>query len=423
MKCLHCGQESDNYLCDDHSTESILDEVFNALRFYKAGKCDNAFIREYAMAFEKPYEVRSCIPNILKLFPESVADFYFCRYYKGEKDERFEEAALTYLHSHPRMAVKEQTILLDLLDYYLRDDFVKPQKWCELIKNTDSLYCELYHSAAQFYAMIGDYDIAGEIIDKALALCTDSAYNSFLFCSRETGTENLTKLKETNNRYRTKKPYWPATEERRRLVAAIYDEKGITYPRIESKPAKVSESDFKPIDESLSSIHTNYCAFWCAEAFSIVAAKSIYQIAAVKVRNGIIVDEFQSYVRPWSENIAGTAEKAGIDANDLLLAEDVDQVMSKFFAFAEDDVMISTGALGNQAKLISRAARYSGMTKITNEFFDLLDYAADVSSGFDMQNNTREHLLSHLALKEGVDSLEKAKKNMNIYTRLMGVDK
>ena len=92
--------------------------------------------------------------------------------------------------------------------------------------------------------------------------------------------------------------------------------------------------------------------------------------------------------------------------------------MSKFFEFVGDDVLISTGALGNQAKLISRAARYAGMREIKNEFYDLLDLAVDTDSEFDLANNTREYLLAHFSIAEGKSALEKAQINKQLYDAL-----
>lgn len=44
-------------------------------------------------------------------------------------------------------------------------------------------------------------------------------------------------------------------------------------------------------------------------------------------------------------------------------ADDVDLVMKQFFAFVGGDTLVSTQALGSQGKLLSRAARYAGMTE------------------------------------------------------------
>jgi len=58
-------------------------------------------------------------------------------------------------------------------------------QWCESIKETDNLSCELYYSSATFFAMTGDYDVADKVIDKALAYYKDHSYTSFLNYPRE----------------------------------------------------------------------------------------------------------------------------------------------------------------------------------------------------------------------------------------------
>ena len=42
------------------------------------------------------------------------------------------------------------------------------------------------------------------------------------------------------------------------------------------------------------------------------------------------------------------------------------------------------GALGQQAKFLSRTARYAGLKEIKNKFYDILDLAADKDAAFDL---------------------------------------
>ena len=420
MKCLNCGQETDLFLCGSCQTEPILDKVFNEIRFFKPDTCKNPHLLEYASALTEKYEERNCIPEILDLFDFEISEFYYCQYYRMCRDSRFEEAAKAYLAVHNWEGLKSQRIIYDLLESYLREDFVQPRQWCDWITETNGLCCELYANAAQYYSMVGEYDLADSVTDSALAYCADPAYDNFLFYSKENMVIRLEKQKTDTLRYRTKKPYWPSTESRRRAVAMFYDEKGIKYPRIESRPEKVRESEFEPINECFDEGFTDYCAFWCAETFSLSAAKGIYQIAAVKVRDGQITEEFQSLIRPW-DGIADrkdAARKAKVELAVIESAEDVDQVIPKFFAFVGDDILVSTGALGNQTKLLVRAARYAGMKAIPNELYDLLDLAADTDAEFDLANNTREYLLQAFGFAEGEDALGKAKNNFTLYNAL-----
>ena len=421
MKCLNCGRASEKYLCKECTTVDVLDKIFKDIRFYNPEACDNPYLLEYASTLTESYAERDIIPSILDLFDFEISEFYYCQYYRMQRDVRFEDAASAYLNVHDLTNIRTQNVLYDLIESYIPNDFIKPKKWCEIIAESQSLCCELYAVAAKYFAMIGEYALADYITEKGIELCNNVDSRTFLFYSPENMISRLNKQKEDINRYRTKKPYWPATEERRRAVAMFYDEKGIKYPRIENRPEKIKESEFDPISECFNDDLMDYCAFWCADTFSLSAAKGIYQIAAVKVRNGKIVDEFQQLIRPW-DGVADrkdAAKKAGVELSVIESAEDVDQVMPKFFAFAEDDTLVSTGALGNQAKLISRAARYAGMKEIKNEFYDILDLAADTSDEFDLANNTREYLLSHFSIEEGKTALEKAKINKRLYDELV----
>lgn len=420
MKCLNCGCTSENYLCAACTNEAVLDKIFKEIRFYKPDTCENPYLLEFASGLTEKYAEREIIPDILKLFRPEISEFYACQYYRMRRDEGFENAAVTYLHRHDLTEIRTQNVLYDLIDSYIPNNFIKPKQWCELVAETDDLCCELYAVAAKYFAMIGEYDLADKVTGKAMELCENVDRRKFIFYSPENMKIRLTKQKEDTNRYRTKKPYWPATEERRRAVAMFYDEKGISYPRIAGRPEKVKESEFMPVHECFEDALTDYCAFWCAEAFSLSAAKGIYQIAAVRVRSGAVTDEFQELIRPW-DGIASrkdAAKKAGVDLSAVESAEDVDLVMPKFFAFVGDNVLVSTGALGNQAKLISRAARYAGMSEIKNKLYDLLDLAADTSAEFDLANNTREYLLSHFSIAEGKTALEKARINKQLYDAL-----
>lgn len=422
MKCINCGKESEHYLCDFCMTQAILDKIFNEIRYFKPDTCENPYLMEYVAGCTEKYAERDIIPDILNQFDFEVSEFYYCQYYRMRRDERFEAAAVTYLQSHDLSDIRTQSVLYDLIDSYIPNNFVEPKSWCELMLESDNYCCELYAVAAKYFGMIGDYDLSDILVDKGIENCNDVEKRKLLFYSPENMILRLEKQKEDTKRYRTKKPYWPTTEERRRAVAVFYDEKGIKYPRIEKRPEKVPENEFTPISECFDDKLIDYCTFWCSEVFSPSTQKCIYQIAAYKVCDNNVVGSFESYIRPWDASMnarKAAAKEIGVTLDVIDSAEDVDLVLPRFFQFVDNTVLVSTGALGNQGKLISRAARYSGMREIKNEFYDLLDLAADTSADFDLINNTREHLLSYFSIKEGKTALEKAQANKLLYDALM----
>ena len=422
MKCLNCGKDSEYFLCEECVTPEVLDKLFHEIRVYNPESCHNPYLVEYVSGLSEKYAEREIIPEILAMFDFAVSEYYYCRYFRMRRDSRFEEAALAYLQKHDILSTRSQAVLYDLLESYMPDEFIKPQKWCETIGETEGLCCELYAVAAKYYAMIGEYDAADNMTVKGLNRLKDAGPGVLLFYSPDNMSSRLKKQKDDTYRYRTKKPYWPTTEERRRAVAMFYDERGIKYPRIENRPQKVAENAFAPLIECFENELKEYCAFWCSEVFSVSGVKSIYQIAAVRVSANTVTDNFEMFVRPWDANSQArkaAAKEVGVPLEVIESAEDVDIVMPKFFDFVGNHILVSTGALGNQGKLISRAARYAGMTEIKNEFYDLLDLAADTSSDFDFSNNTREYLLSVFSIKEGKRALEKAMANKTLYDALL----
>lgn len=413
MKCLNCGHSTAEYLCPGCRTEAILDKITPHLLSYNAERCDFPYLTEYAATLSDPCDVRNCIHHILPLLPDSLAEYYHCQYVRFHEKDKIESTIEKYLTSHEWSHIKSQKLIGCLLDYYIPNDFIKPRFWCDWIAETDDLCAELYAKAAKYFGMIGEYDLSDKMIDLGFRS------SRFLYFNKEQTLSRLEKQREDTLRYRTKKPYWPTTEERRRAVAMFYAEKGISYPRIEGKPTKVPENEFAPIKECFDAPES-YCAFWCSEAFAVQTAKPIYQIAAIKVENSNIVDQFQSFIRPQDGGINGrksAAKEVGVPVSVIEEAPDVDQVMVKFFQFVGNTVLVSSDALGSQAKLLCRAARYTGMKFLPNELYDLLDLAMDCGK-FSINNCNRAYLLNYFGIPEGKDALEKAKANIALYAAL-----
>ncbi|MPM16316.1 hypothetical protein SDC9_62694 [bioreactor metagenome] len=85
--------------------------------------------------------------------------------------------------------------------------------------------------AAQFYGMIAEYNAADTLAKKGLEYCADGM-GTFMFSDPEKMSIALEKQKADTLRYRTKRPYWPATEERRRAVAMFYDKRTFSIPAL-----------------------------------------------------------------------------------------------------------------------------------------------------------------------------------------------
>ena len=196
MKCLNCGKDSEHFLCEECVTPEVLDKLFNEIRSYNPETCPNPYLVEYASRLTEKYAERDIIPDILALFDPAVSEYYYCRYFRMRRDSRFEEAALSYLQKHDINSVRSQAVLYDLLDNYIPNDFIKPQKWCKAIGETGGLCCELYAVAAKYYAMIGEYDAADDMTGKGLKRLEEAGSEALLFYSPDNMISRLGKQKE-----------------------------------------------------------------------------------------------------------------------------------------------------------------------------------------------------------------------------------
>ena len=213
MKCINCGKESSSVLCNACTTLNVLEQFYSNV---------------WLDLSDTP--LKNQFPDILALFDPEEAGYYYCQYYLSSKDPRFEETALSFLSRHDLQEKQSQQVLEQLLHSYIPKDFVKPRKWYEIIAGDDGFFSELYAVAAKYFAMTGDYELSDAMADKAI----ETGRKDKTLYAYPWGTMEMRMIeqKETTEKYRTKKPYWPRKEEARRQIAVYYDEKGIEHPHI-----------------------------------------------------------------------------------------------------------------------------------------------------------------------------------------------
>ena len=427
MKCLNCGQTSNFYLCNNCNINEIIEKTLENIFYYNSNKCDNLIIKEFITSIENDIDKKNCILKLLENYNSIKKDYYYFKCLKITKDNSYEDTVSNYLNNKNIFNKEEQLILLDLLSFYLRDDFVKPEKWCEKIIEHDNLFIELYYISAEYYSMIGEYDKCKYLLNKMEEKLNNS---NAIFSNEYNNYDNFSikieKLRNLLDKQKNGKPYWPSTEERRLKIAKIYDQKGITYGNIVSlKKQKISEEDFEQIKECNNYNIDTYCSFWCNYIESQRNIKDIYQICAIKVIDNKNVDKFEKYIKPWDgKNYIEKASKiSGISLDVFENSDQVNKVISEFKSFVDNNILISTDALGNQLNALIRAYRWSGFNKIENEFLELLDYAAFINEEFDMKNNTREYLLNYFKLEDLKDSYSKAYNNIIIFNKLKELEK
>jgi len=124
----------------------------------------------------------------------------------------------------------------------------------------------------------------------------------------------------------------------------------------------------------------------------------IVEIAAVKVRDGQIIDQFQSLANPGIPIDKEATEVHHISDDDVKDAPSIAEIWPGFINFIEDDLLIAHNGYAFDFKIIDRAARELKQNKIRNTRYDSLILARNI---FPNAQNSIDGLVDRFKLDAG----------------------
>ena len=122
----------------------------------------------------------------------------------------------------------------------------------------------------------------------------------------------------------------------------------------------------------------------------------IIEIGAVKIKNGEIIDEFNSFVNPKCEIPPEITELTSISNEDVADAETIEIVLPKFFEFTGNCLLIAHNA-GFDTKFIRRAAKEQGIA-FTNPYLDTLAVSRFINT--DLQTHKLDNIAKYYGLED-----------------------
>ena len=125
------------------------------------------------------------------------------------------------------------------------------------------------------------------------------------------------------------------------------------------------------------------------------ARAEVVEVAAVRVRDGKLVDEFSSLVRPRVAISAGAQEKHGISEEDVADAPFFEDILPVLRTFCGQDTLVAHNGYGFDFPVITRMAAAAGKPWALSTY-DTLPLAREVQSG--------SRQLPDLAKRFGIDT-------------------
>lgn len=98
----------------------------------------------------------------------------------------------------------------------------------------------------------------------------------------------------------------------------------------------------------------------------------IIELAAVKIKNGEIIDRFERFANPHHPLSQKTTELTGITDDMVAEAPDIEPVLQDFFAFAGDDILVAHNASFDMG-FLNEGYRHIGYAKAANPVVDTLE--------------------------------------------------
>jgi DNA polymerase III epsilon subunit-like protein len=127
----------------------------------------------------------------------------------------------------------------------------------------------------------------------------------------------------------------------------------------------------------LEAAFTDYTAVDLETTSKSIATAQIVEIAAVRVRNGVVVDTYTSYVRPSSPIPADATAIHGLTDADVREAPALGEIWPAFRAFCGDDVHVAHNGHHFDFAILKRVAQELGSTFAVRQF-DTLPLARDL---------------------------------------------
>ena len=151
---------------------------------------------------------------------------------------------------------------------------------------------------------------------------------------------------------------------------------------------------FNPSDTTLE--NTTYVSFDLETTGLSSRADEIIEIGAVKHKNGMIIDRFQTFINPHKKLSEFTTNLTSITNEMVESGLELDVAIPKFIEFCKDSILVAHNAVFDYS-FIKNAVSKLGLEPITNPIIDTLPISRHMYSEY------RSHTLGSIARRYNID--------------------
>lgn len=101
----------------------------------------------------------------------------------------------------------------------------------------------------------------------------------------------------------------------------------------------------------------------------------IIELAALKVRNDIVVADYSTLIKPESDIETKIVNLTGITNEMVSSAPTISEKLQEFLDFIDDDIVVGHNVGGFDIKMINDACHSIGIEPMNNSYIDTLNYS------------------------------------------------
>jgi len=404
-KCLICGKENSEYVCDKCKNATDIEALCNKIIAYTPLVIDNpntnqiwdelakqfdypGLFREIAMEVaeylpspRKEYQKIHCLAGEYTTVSKNKRDLFIEEYHKCVDNEG--------LSDQENYRIKGLMLAALIMEYrYFEADELASE-----LPDIEGLPWQTISVLADFYIKTRRYDEAEAILSLAMKNAN----------GEKAEIQQYRKLKEDCAKYRSnaengKKEYMPNPRENKEEAVRNYIEflssLGIDVRKPSKTPKPISGEDY-PLPVIIDKPDFDSFVAYDFETTGLSSSRDcIIEVGAVKVVNGVVTDSkdliFSEFVKPFKKSVSDKiTEITGITKDDVKDARPMWEVIPDFMAFVGDYTLVGYNNAAFDSRFLARAGRYSNII-IQNPQFDVLKYVRQLRKYGDLDaENTK----------------------------------
>ena len=410
-KCIVCGTEGTECLCDSCKRDSNIEELCDQVLSYVPDRGENELWDSISSKMSNPFDFRNVVFSLSDMLPTPRKEYRRIQSKVG-KSPYIKKDSREWLYKQYNICKSNEGLSnyeLNRVKGLVLDSLFKEYKYFEAedlageILESDDLPIQVYETLIEYYNKTRRYDEAEELLNEV----KKSFKGELSF--------NFKKLEDDNNKYRKKaesgqKEYMPNPKENKDEARKRYVEflatLGIDEEVPESRkkaPKPIPNDEYPAVIETRDSNFNTFVAFDLETTGFSSRIDSIVEIGAIKVVDGKIVESkeftFQELVRPYKKRISDEARAVhNISDDDVKDAREMWEVTHDFLGFVGDNILVGYNSMRFDSKVLRRAGRYSHDI-IKNKHFDVMKYAEGFKGKLGFENTKLETVSNALGIE------------------------